>query len=155
MIRHVYQLTSCPDDCFNYLKKFYRRLQERGYPSETLTPLFAAGLVNRNKPPRKKQSGPSTTDSLFLHVPYHPLNPSFQDLQSCFRDLLLHPPGATPLPSMSTPHLGLKCGVNRMIVTYHRPRNLANLLCPRKLEHTLGPPTTEQHTGPCRMPTML
>ncbi len=142
MIRRVYRLTSCPDDCFNYLKRFYRRLRERGYPSETLTPLFEAGLVNRNKPPRKKQSDPTAKNTLFLHVPYHPANPSSQDLQSCFKDLLLHPTGATPLPSMSTPHLGIECGVNRMIIAYHRPRNIANLLCPRKLEHTLGPPVS-------------
>jgi hypothetical protein len=142
MIRRVYRLTSCPDDCFNYLKKFYRRLRERGYPSETLIPLFTAGLVNRNKPPRKKKHSSTPQDTLFLHVPYHPANPTSQDLQSCFKDLLLYPPGMTPLPNMSTPHLGNPCGVSKMTIAYHRPRNLANLLCPRKLEHTHGPPVS-------------
>jgi hypothetical protein len=91
MICRVYRLTSCPDDCFNCLKKFYRRLRDRGYPPETRIPLFEAGLVNRNNPPRKKKSGPTAKDTLFLHVPYHPANPSPQDLQSCFKDVLLHP----------------------------------------------------------------
>jgi hypothetical protein len=59
-----------------------------------------------------------------------------------FQDVLLYPPGKTPLPSMSTPHLGNECGISRMIIAYHRPRNLANLLCPRKLEQTTGPPVS-------------
>jgi hypothetical protein len=142
MIRRVYRLTSCPDDCFAYLQRFYRRLRERGYSPETLVPLFTSGLANRNKPARKKTSASNTKDTLFLHVPFHPANPSSQDLQSCFRDLLLHPRGGTPLPEMSTPHLGNECGLKRMILAYHRPRNLANFLCPRKLEHTIGPPVS-------------
>jgi hypothetical protein len=89
MIRRVYRLTSCPDDCITYLKKFYSCLRKRGYSPETLVPLFEAGLVNRHKPPRKKSKSPTPQDTLFLHVPYHPSNPSSKDLQSSFRDVLL------------------------------------------------------------------
>jgi hypothetical protein len=29
-----------------------------------------------------------------------------------------------------------------MIITYHQPQNIANLLCPHKLEHTVSPPVS-------------
>jgi hypothetical protein len=141
MIRRAYRLTSDPADCRTYLSKFYTRLRYRGYPKHTLLPLFQAGLDNRNKPPRSSKKE-SLSDTLFLHVPYHPGNPSSNKLQETFRDILLYPPAATPLPQIANLHLGERCNLKRMIIAYHRPPNLANHLCPRKLERTPGPPVS-------------
>jgi hypothetical protein len=41
---------------------------------------------------------------------------------------------------MSTLHLGIACGINRMIIAYHWPQHLSNFECLQKLEHTNGPP---------------
>jgi hypothetical protein len=140
MIRRVYRLTSDPADCQAYLRKFYARLRYRGHPGQTLLPLFEAGLANRTKPPRPKQSTESNATTLFLHIPFHPANPPSSLLQDTYRNLLAHPRKATPLPQIANNHFGAKCGVKKMIIAYHRPPNLANLLCPRKFERTPGPP---------------
>ena len=143
MIQRAYRLTTDSIDCQRYLRKFYTRLRFRGYPKNTLQPLFEAGLANRAKPPRnqrRKLNPPSTT--LFLHVPYHPANPPSSALQEAYRTTLLHPKAATPLPQIANTHLGANCGVRRMVIAYHRPPNLANLLCPRKLAKTQGPPVS-------------
>jgi hypothetical protein len=143
MIRRAYRLTTDPADCKSYLRKFYTRLRYRGYPKDILTPLFEAGLANRAKPPRNKQrQSTSTRDTLFLHIPYHPANPPSSALQDAYRTILLHPAAATPLPQIANTHLGANCGVRRLVIAYHRPPNLANLLCPRKLERTPGPPVS-------------
>jgi hypothetical protein len=136
MVRRVYRLTTDPLDCQDSLRQFYRRLRFRGYPKTTLLPLFTAGLANRFKPPRKKKETQSTSpnDTLFLHVPFHPANPSSAALQETYRNVLLHPEAATPLPQIANTHFGNECGVRRMIIAYHRPPNLANLLCPCKFE---------------------
>jgi hypothetical protein len=144
MIRRAYRLTTDPADCQAYLRHFYARLRYRGYPQTTLLPLFAAGLTNRNKPPRskKRQSSNTPNDTLFLHIPFHPANPPSKQLQETYHDILLHPKDATPLPQIANNHFGINCGVRRMIIAYHRPPNLANLLCPRKFEKTPGPPVS-------------
>jgi hypothetical protein len=143
MIRRAYRLTTDPTDCQAYLRKFYTRLRYRGYSKDTLLPLFVAGLANRAKPPRnKKRQSNSATTTLYFHVPYHPANPPSSVLQEAYRTILLHPKAATPLPQIANTHLGADCGVRRMVIAYHRPPNLANLLCPRKLERTPGPPVS-------------
>jgi hypothetical protein len=143
MIRRVYRLTSDPADCKVYLRKFYTRLRYRGYPRQVLVPLFKAGLENRLKPPRSsKKSTTTPKDVLFLHVPFHPANPPSSAIQEVFRSTLLYPHAATPLPQIENLHLGRPCGLKRLIIAYHRPPNLANLLCPRKFERTPGPPVS-------------
>jgi hypothetical protein len=143
MIRRVYRLTTDPADCSDYLRKFYTRLRHRGYPKQVLQPLFQTGLENRTKPPRSNlDKSTNPTDTMFLHVPFHPANPPSSAIQELFRDVLLYPHAATPLPQIANQHFGTRCGLKRLIIAYHRPPNLANLLCPRKLERTPGPPVS-------------
>jgi hypothetical protein len=138
-IRRVFCLTSDPANCHAYLCKFYTRLCYRGYSKQALLLLFEAGLANRTKPPRKK-TDQSNALTLFLHIPFHPTNPLSRLLQDTYHDLLAFPKAATPLPQIANTHFGINCGIQKMIIAYHRPPNLANLLCPRKFERTPGPP---------------
>jgi hypothetical protein len=143
MLRRVYRLTSDPADCRDYLSKFFTRLRHRGYSKQALLPLFQAGLDNRLKPARsskKKAVAPGGT--LFLHIPFHPANPPSSKIQETFRDVLMHPRAATPLPQIRNHNEGTRCNLKRLIIAYHRPPNLANLLCPRKLDRTPGPPVS-------------
>ncbi len=143
MIRRAYRLTTDPVDCRKYLSQFFTRLRYRGYPEQTLLPLFQAGLDNRLKPPRSSKKIANTpNDTLFLHVPYHPANPPSRKIQESFRDVMLYPKAATPLHQITNLNEGTPCGLKKLIIAYHRPPNLANLLCPRKLERTPGPPVS-------------
>ena len=53
-------------------------------------------------------------------------------IQRVFRTTLLNPPNEPPLPSLENTD-GIPCGISRMVVAYHRPRNLGNVLAPRRL----------------------
>jgi hypothetical protein len=142
MICRVYRLTSDPANCQAYLQTFYTHLRCRGHSKHALLPLFnKAGLVNRAKPHRKKMDQ-SNSNMLFLHIPFHPANPSSCLLQDTYQDLLAFPKAATPLSQISNTHFGVNCGVRKMIIAYHRPPNLVNLLCPHKFERTPGPPVS-------------
>jgi hypothetical protein len=144
MICRTYSLTTDPTDCQSYLRNFYTGLRNRGYSKDTLLPLSEAGLANQAKPPRNKQrqSNSATTTLYYLHAPYHPTNPPSSALQEAYRIILLHPKAATPLPQIANTHLSANCGVRSMVIAYHWPPNLANLLCPCKLERTPGPPVS-------------
>ena len=73
-----------------------------------------------------------TVKTLFLHVPFHPMDPASFNIQQVFRSTLLASPGETPLPDLTNCH-GQRFGYNRLVVAYHRQRNLGNILAPRRL----------------------
>ena len=80
--------------------------------------------------------------SIRTHTPYHPANPPSSALQKAYCTILLHLKASTLLPQIINTHLSANCGVHRMVLVYHQPPNLANLLCPYKLERTPGPPVS-------------
>jgi hypothetical protein len=67
----------------------------------------------------------------FLHLPYNPQDPPSKVFQHVFRNTLLTPSGEIVLPAMHN-NFGAKIKTNRMIVAYHRPPNLKNLLFPHR-----------------------
>jgi hypothetical protein len=139
LIKRIYRLTTDPADCEQNLKDIWLRLRRRGYSSAALRPLFDSGYANRLTTSDKID--PSTKEIIFLHVPYHPANPPSRVLQHHFRDILRQPRGETPLPRLRNKR-AYACGIKRLIVAYHRPRNLSDLLVPRKIDKTKGPPVS-------------
>jgi hypothetical protein len=130
MLCRGHRLTTDPADCKAYLHKFYTRLCYRGYLKHSLLLLFEAGLANRTtKPPcQKKLQSNLPNDMLFLHIPFHLANPPLHLLQETYRSILLHPKGAASLPQIANNHFGINCGIQSMIILYHRQSNFANLL---------------------------
>ena len=144
MIFRIYRLCSEEQVQQDFVKALYRRLLYRGWTEKQLLPLFNESLRRVNNPTPRQQQNREDDNPLILHVPFHPLLPSSREIQTLFRRTLLDhrwsDHTSTPLPDFE--HNGNKLGINRLIVAYHRPKNLGNLLAPRKIESTPGPPTS-------------
>jgi hypothetical protein len=128
----IHRLTSEHFNRQASIHAFCRRLQVRGHPAETLRPLFDEAISRASSTSR----APLVDDSeerIILHLPFHPCNPSSQQLQRLFRDVLLSPPNEPLLPDLQI-YEDAPVGINRMIVAHHRPCNLKNLLFPRQLK---------------------
>ena len=126
----------------NIVRRLYSRLTQRGYKPTTLTPLFREAFAFAHQPanpnPPSDNSSNTETDAekdkyehIILHLPFHPDNPSSKKIQHSFQELMSHPPGETPLPKLRN-HQAFPSGIQRLIVAYHRPKNLRDLLFPRK-----------------------
>jgi hypothetical protein len=139
LIKRIYRLTSDPADCENNLQDMWLRLRRRGYSSAALQPLFSSGYATRFTTSVKTPA--SSAETIFLHVPYHPANPPARALQHHFREILRQPLGDAPLPQLRNNN-EFPCGIQRLIIAHHRPKNLSDLLVPRKIDKTIGPPVS-------------
>ena len=114
----------------------FHRLVARGYTSTFLKPLFdraLASIAQTSSLPVPALAGSLKKPlPIFLHLPFHPRDIQSSDIQSLFRRIFdsntLQQTAPNILPSL-----------RRLIIAYHRPPNLGNLLCPRRIEKTPGP----------------
>jgi hypothetical protein len=134
-ILRIYQLCSLSQDIDKELSLFYKPLLNRSYTSTKLLPLFKKGINNaisyqslflEQGEARKKAKVGRLDERIFLHLPYHPQNPSSGFIQSLWQNLIFLPPGQEELTKM-TNHEGHHIPIKRLIVAYHRNPNLANL----------------------------
>ena len=127
-LKRVSELTTSTSDQRDQIARLFRRLRQRGYTAHTLQPIFKTAWT-------KQLSRSATTAAkppvLVLHNAYHPGNISSRQIQQLFRDKLLEAP-ETPLPQLRN-FAGTQFGIKNLIVSHHRPRNLGNILSPRKL----------------------
>jgi hypothetical protein len=125
------------------------RLLARGYTPEQLDPLFcearAKCFLSTPKelnphfcearkcfPDISTKLDTNGINPIYLHVNFHPADPSARIIQRLARRYLLSPQGDLPIHALRN-YQGFEFGVNRIIVAYHRPRNLKNYLAPRRL----------------------
>jgi hypothetical protein len=127
----IQRLCSEESERLRLTKEFYQRLLARGYKSTQIRPLFLKARQNaiQQKEPKQQDKG-----TVFLHIPYHPNNPSSQQVQSIWKEQMLQP--------RYRQHLQTLTGVNRLVIAYSRPRNLGNLLSARNLNTHDGPPVS-------------
>ena len=117
------------------LRLFLHRLLDRGYRLSKLTPLFDRAITNakrylsrsdeyhaRSKEEKKKEA----RRNVYYHLPFHPQNPPSSEIQRQWRRHVWSPPQSCWRFDQLAP-------ISRMIVCYHRPPNLGNLLSYRKL----------------------
>ena len=139
MILRIFRLTSDRNDCNVSIRNFFRRLCLRGYPPQTLQPLFSQHTA------RAAQSSTCIDHPidprLFFHLPFHPLNPSSFRIQCAFKENMHKPTGEPELPSIKN-SMGQPFGVSRMIIANHRPRNIGNYVAPRRFKEYAAPVST-------------
>lgn len=130
MLLRINNLTTNPDKRAALIRRFHQRLRARGYNNSLLLPLFDAAL---SQPIVQRQKPDSTVPApIYLHLQFHPSDPPSKDLQRTFRTVLLEPIGETRL-SLLKNKKNNPLEVERMVVAYHRPRNLGNVLTSRRL----------------------
>ena len=102
----IFRLNSNEDDIIQDTLSFFDRFLVRGHKSEVLTPLFLKGIENARKYiatsnatrlKMKEQKLEEATRRLYLHIEYHPQNPSSSKIQQLFNNIVLNPPGEKPL----------------------------------------------------------
>jgi len=149
-LQSIYRLTTSAHDRRQLFERFVRRLTARGYQPSMIRPLFmrslsqipgffaetvtSAPVITQDV---SREADPPT--AVFAHVLYHPKNPPNQRIQSAFEYCIRNPPGETPLDELCN-YKGARFGHNRLLIAQHRPRNLKNILSPRKLRN--GDPDT-------------
>ena len=84
-ILRIYQLCSRSKDIDKELSLFHKRLLNRGYATNQLIPFFEKGINNaisylsqtqEQRDAFKKAKVGKSDERIFLHIPYHPQNPS-------------------------------------------------------------------------------
>ena len=145
-ILRIYQLCSRSKDIDKELSLFHKRLLNRGYATNQLIPFFEKGINNaisylsqtqEQRDAVKKAKVGKSDERIFLHIPYHPQNPSSGFVQNIWRNLVLSPPGKENLNQL-TNWEGHHVPIKRLIIAYHRNPNLANLNSYRKLSLRTG-----------------
>jgi len=139
--------TSNISDTINYSRSIIGSTEvAHGYMPTKLLPLFTKGINNaisylsRSQKQRdvlKKAKIGKLDKRIFLHLPYHPQNPSSSFVQNLWQTLISLPPGQEELNRL-TNWEGHHVPIKRLIVAYHRNPNLANLTSHRKLSLRTG-----------------
>jgi hypothetical protein len=121
------------------------RLLARGYDkTQLLAAIYDAnkryGINNNNTTTaiQRNEIKADNNNTCFFHIPYHPSDPPSNIIQETFRREIQSPRGLTPLHNLKN-HKDTEIGINRLIVAYHRPPNIGNLLSPRIMTADNGP----------------
>jgi hypothetical protein len=145
-VLQIHQLCSGAADVTRELKIFFHRLLDPGYQLAQLTPLFQQAMDNVKaylwrtaldhlRAWSKKRNGQHRR--VFLHLPYHPTNPSLTAIQKLWHDCVASPKGQPPLYCL-TNNQGYNIPIERLTIAWHCPPNLGNLLSYRKLNKRMG-----------------
>jgi hypothetical protein len=144
MVFRTLRLTSCPKQQQQEMQNLSRRLLARGYSQTLIVNTINKAyhkITQQQQTQQTEQSDLTAEDSekrCFFHLIYHPSDPPSRDIQQLFLDEVYHQNKLPDLPDLPN-HLKHKIGINRLIIAYHRPPNLGNLLSPRILRAENGP----------------
>jgi hypothetical protein len=143
----IHRLTSDPTTRQKHIQNLYTRLLARGYDK---TNLLAAikdaheryGSNNTDRQtttiPNNHDTTAATENRIYIHIPYHPADPPSNTVQTIFRQEIQYQHGLPSLDELKN-HKNAASGITRLIVAYHRPPNLGNLLSPRVMKAEHGP----------------
>ena len=146
-ILRIFRLNSNQRDVTSDTITFLRRFVRRGHNINNLKPIFQSAIKNARKflatskevrlaKALGKQEAASRR--LYLHLEYHPQNPTSQQIQQLFHDIMLHPPGKKWLNELTC--ASEKVPIDAMIIAYHRARNLGDIFSYRDISKDKVPP---------------
>ena len=143
-VLQIYQLCSRAADVARELKIFLHRLLDCEYQLAQLTLLFQQVMDNAkaylcctalNHLCARSKRGNEQHRRVFLHLPYHPANPSSTAILKLWHDCVASPKGEPPLHCL-TNNQGYNIPIEGLTIAWHSPLNLGNLLSYRKLNKT-------------------
>jgi hypothetical protein len=150
-IFQIFDLTMKETDRTDLVQALFRRLCARGYSAAWLRPLFYSSLhsVCAKTINQKNNERP-----IFAHIDYHPCDPPSSQLQQIFNRTIRQPKNERPINFLRNSS-GHMMDFDRLIIAYHRPKNLRNLLAPRRFRtHSDAPVSAfiSDETGGVRLP---
>ena len=149
-VLRIFRLNSDECDIIEDSVNFYNRFLSRGHKRDTIKPLFLKAIDNARKfiatsdgqrAAIKLQKLEMARRRLYLHIEHHPQNPPSNEIQQLFTELVLRPPGETPLNEMDNGD-GWKIPIDAMIIASHRAPNLGDMLTYRDISSRPGPPVS-------------
>jgi len=147
MTLRIHSLCSRAQDVEAELVSLFRCLVDRGHQASGLIPLFAKAIANAKtylaqdpafRARKKQEKLESSRRRVFLHLPYHPQNPSSREIQDLWRGLVSDPALKTPLNRIEN-YNGNRIPINQLVIAYSRPPNLNNMFSYRKICKLSGP----------------
>jgi hypothetical protein len=125
LIKKYHKQNSSFDDFRVIVQKLFSRLQQRGYRSDIITPIFKQALSQVKVKQKSRRQ-------LFFKVPFDPNGPSRFELKNLLQF------------SRLTALLKRYIKVDQLSVCYLKPPTLKRKLCPTKLDPEGSPTPTEQ-----------
>jgi hypothetical protein len=141
MIYRLHRLNSEKETIDAQISTFFNRLIVRGYQESFLRPIFHLAIAHNLERERNPKLAQDSRERIFLHLEYNPLDPPSKLVQKHFDGLMLNPDDGPPLPEILN-HKWAPIKLKRLIVAYHRPSNLGDLLRPRTMELESGLPVS-------------
>ena len=121
----------CSDrkDQRHHILETLQRLERRGHKYRDLIPIFNNAIKEcfnnkTSKPSTRKRS--KQAGSLYLHLPFNPVDPPSKLLQKAFQDNILQN-DTGPIQDICNP------GFKQMTICHHGQKNIGSALAPRKL----------------------
>jgi hypothetical protein len=140
-LHRIIRLTTSPESVERAVYRLYCHLLAQGYEHTLLKTIINntyARLSTTQPHYTPANSTASITSAIILHLQYHPMDPPSTKIQQLFREEIHSPPGLPELPDLKN-HQQQPIGINRLLIAYHRPPNIGNLLSPRVLKAEHGP----------------
>ena len=129
----IMHFTLCMDHAKRdlYLKWCFQRLLARGHSSVTLNWPFKQAITCQSQNTKTSEGTSTDFRKLFFHVTYHNRGPTTGDIENHFEKSIIQPFGETRICAIKNSR---NCSINpKLTVSYHRTKNLDNLLSPQKL----------------------
>ena len=130
-------------DFYNQTEKYFHRIIARGHKPSNVQKHFRE--TYDYLPTMKPKERPSSVElaaelkeRIFLHLDYHPFEPNRRSIQALAQSTLLSPKNEPTLENVAN-GFGGRVGVKRLVVAYHRTRNIKDYLIPRKFGSRPGP----------------
>jgi hypothetical protein len=139
-VHRIIRLTTSEINVKTSIQKLYERLLYRGYRRSLLLQVIRDTYkkLQSNDRPNNTRDQLDISKTIIMHLTYHPLDPPSNRIQEIFSDKINHPYRLAPLPQIKN-HKNEEIGINRLLVAYHRPPNIGNLLSSRLIKADSGP----------------
>ncbi len=136
MILRIFRLTSDNTYIQQCIQQFYDRLAARGFSRHFLLPIFQKTILDTTIDAPRIQNG-SLIDTLwetfYLHIKYHPQLLPAHLIQRQFHRTIVSPDQELEVHFLHN-HRNAPLPRHKLIIAYHRPLNLQNILSCRKMD---------------------
>ena len=151
-ILRIFRLNSDEKDMTDDVLTFFRRFIQRGHSSDMLKPIFEKAIANarrfmatsqQHRDENKEKQMENACRRLYLHIEFHPQNPTSSEIQQAFHECMFQPTGKKKLNEIEV--FEEKVPIDAMIIAYHRAKNLGDIFSYRDISRKIRPPTNAQH----------